>query len=365
MVLRLIKPWTFFGSVFVYLMSHIDAMNNGWASLLVGVALLISLAWILWRQARGEWVRVWLGLSAFTANVDLMLALGIAGYVNSADFYLKGAEPYFMTGHGFAVNLWDATAHWFCCVYALSGPKVLTTRSVFFQLFFNFFFFQHVSPLVSFPRVCAFFFGSVLHSVPVIILAALYERHLTPAALLNVPFFVVPFVFLARLCFSPRITDTTSNTGHPNPSSSSSSPPLRRSPHFFLPLVLFLSCAHSAFRAFGPHVMMMTTPSYSQYPFSCISFSLLSLSSLLLFVHSSLQPSLLVLSPLLHASLGAHCQAIFAHTIQRLWQPSSSPLQPPPLSVPPLVWWSSNALTIILPIIAIALNRPETKKKIN
>ena len=94
-------------------------MSDPRGTLLVGITLLVAILCISRQMHNTDtWSNVF-RLFAWTANVDLVLVLSIAGVIPHADFYLESAEPYFRTGHGFAINLWDATFHFAILLFLL------------------------------------------------------------------------------------------------------------------------------------------------------------------------------------------------------------------------------------------------------
>ena len=195
------------GSLVLVLVSFFSAMSNPLVTLAVGVAVF-ALFFLLSRRldpaASSGWFYMF-HLFAFTANLDLVLALrfgaslycvihgvgswlltfssplqSIAGFVPFADFYLNDAEPYFRTGHGLAINLWDATYHWALLLLLL----------------------QLQTPFQS-STLGALWAGSTLNSMPVFLIAgtqgAPFSGQWSPAILLNVPYVLAPLVYLIRL----------------------------------------------------------------------------------------------------------------------------------------------------------------------
>ena len=173
------------GSLTLWCVSFLKDLERPSVSLAVGVVLMGFIVYLS-RQMRtvDHWTHVF-RLFSWTGNLDAMLALGVAGFTTRADFYLDNAEPYFRTGHGFAINAWDATVHWALLLYLLSLPSSFSST--------------WAGPLWA---------GSTLNSMPVFLLPGLFSSAFrdkwSSAIFLNVPYFLMPLLYLRRIYHQNR-----------------------------------------------------------------------------------------------------------------------------------------------------------------
>lgn len=123
---------------------------------------------------------------AFTAVVDLLLALAIDGRLDWLHFYCREGEVYLTTAHGLWINYWDGTYHYAC---------YLTMTAMMLRV-------GHSYTCPRFRTVALLWAGSILNSMIVLFVGSavgLHAPHIKPSYLLNIPYALFPGVFLYRV----------------------------------------------------------------------------------------------------------------------------------------------------------------------
>lgn len=134
------------------------------------------------RYARRDFYVVFFTLFAFTCVVDLLLAATIHGSTDYVSWYLSHGEPYFLSSYGFAINVWDATAHYamyMTMIYGLTSAHPTAFRPVFLA-----------------------WAGSVIVSLIVLLAGMAIGEHSHAVCLstfLNIPYLFIPVFFCKRV----------------------------------------------------------------------------------------------------------------------------------------------------------------------
>ena len=127
---------------------------------------------------------------AFTSMVDLALALTIDGHTDVLLFYLAQGEVYLTTAHGLWINLWDGSFHYLCylvlsaCLSRRGLPRGEVLQGGLVR------------------TVGLLWAGSILNSMICLFVASAvgsHAHHIKPSYLLNIPYALLPGVFLWRL----------------------------------------------------------------------------------------------------------------------------------------------------------------------
>ncbi|KAL5005073.1 hypothetical protein ScPMuIL_018529 [Solemya velum] len=115
---------------------------------------------------------VW-SVFAFTACIDLILALDLDGYLRGfMSFYLEEGEPYLKTAHGTLINWWDGTGHYSMYLTLLS---LCTTGR-------------------SYRDLGLYWAGSIGNSMLVLMTGSISGRFgIKWSYMLNIPYVVFPF----------------------------------------------------------------------------------------------------------------------------------------------------------------------------
>eukprot|EP00128_Syssomonas_multiformis_P009144 Colp12_sorted_trinity150504_noHs@26675 len=183
-------PWyAYFGVFFISWLAYpicwaVTAsamMNNGLYVFLTGVIIccsVVPLTWIvLLRHVRGQGQFFYVfTVFAFTAIVDLFLALSLDGYSGVMNFYLEHGEVYLATAHGTWINYYDGTVHF--VLYLLMTYAMLSKTS--------------------FRYTGLFWVGSIFNSMIVLLGGAVTGRYgdeVKPSFFLNVPYAFYPLLF--------------------------------------------------------------------------------------------------------------------------------------------------------------------------
>lgn len=120
----------------------------------------------------------------WSAAVDLILALSLVGATDLGKFYVASGEVYFKSSWGFFALLWDGTAHYGLQLYLAWATLLDRPRR----------------------RVGLFWSGSILNSMPVLLLGAAtgaYSAEIQPSTALNAPYVCVPLAYLASIVAEP------------------------------------------------------------------------------------------------------------------------------------------------------------------
>jgi transmembrane 6 superfamily len=122
-------------------------------------------------------------LFAFTCVVDLLLALNIDGHLDWLSYYLSEGERYLLTPFGAAINYYDGSVHYVFYLLLIHG--IVSSRQSYWH-----------------RAVGLLFVGSVLNSLTVFLPGNVFGRfgdELKLSFLLNVPYVLVPLLYLRRL----------------------------------------------------------------------------------------------------------------------------------------------------------------------
>lgn len=137
-------------------------------------------------------------LFAFTAVVDLLIAVTLQQWIPTLSFYLMKGEPYLKTPHGAFINLWDGTFHYL--LYLVMVHRIAAGR-----------------PYRAIGLVWA---GSIMNSMVVLLGGACTgnnSAHVQASFFLNVPYAILPISHAWRTFASAPPVDESSFAAAPTP----------------------------------------------------------------------------------------------------------------------------------------------------
>lgn len=237
---------------------------------------------------------------------------------------------YFKTGHGFAINAWDALFHWPLLV-ALS--------------------------LEESPHMAGLWCGSILNSMPVFLFAVLtcWWESASHAIWLNVPYVVAPALYLRSHLVArnaPRVTLRLVSSR------------LLMAALIMLHVVRVAHCAPGMeWLSHLHHVDALRLPCmveqggfafWQGMVYLCVHAPLM-----VYFIEARSVPSVL-----LYAWCGASLQGQVSFMVSSMWQPARYGLVAHPLPSPWWLWMMVNAAVAIVPLVVIVWGvKPKPKRE--